>query len=404
MRKIKNDLLDRFIRYVKIDTMSEENTGVTPSTQKQFELAKLLVKELESLGLTDVKLSDHCFVTAVLPSNIDNNNLSIGFIAHMDTIPGFSGTNVKPQVFENYNGNAIHLKGIDITPNQFPFLEKLKGKTLITTDGTTVLGADDKAGIAIIMSMLQHFKTTNEPHVEIRVAFTPDEEIGEGIGHFNLKDFPCDFAYTIDGGAFDEINYENFNASSAIVHVKGLDIHPGSAKNQMKNASNIAMEFNASLPAQDRPEYTDGYDGFYHLTEMSGTVGEATLHYILRNHNLDFLRRQEMDFKNARDFLNNKYGKDTITVQLKDSYFNMASLIKKDPRCVEKAMAAITKLGFTPQTSPIRGGTDGARLTHMGLNTPNLGTGGYNCHGPYELACLEEMENVCNILIEIATK
>ena len=399
---MKKTILDYFLKYVKIDTMSKEDQEIVPSTSKQFDLANVLVKDLESLGLKDVNLDSHCFVTALLPSNC-NSKLHIGFIAHMDTIPGFSGTDVKPNVIENYNGKTVKLKGIELNPIQFPFLNDLKGKTIITTDGTTVLGADDKAGVANIMAMLSYYVNNPKvPHVNIHVAFTPDEEIGGGIDYMDVKGFGCNFAYTVDGGNPLEINYENFNAASATVLIKGLDIHPGSAKGQMINASLVAMEFNELLPINERPEFTDGYDGFNHLTSMEGVCGEAKLTYILRNHDSKLLERQKKDFINAKEFINKKYGKDLIEVKIKDSYFNMATLINEDPTCVIRAKEAIKKLGYNPVTSPIRGGTDGARLTQMGLKTPNLGTGGYNCHGPYEMACLEEMELVTKILIEIA--
>lgn len=398
---MKKTLLENFIRYVKIDTMSDENRDTTPSTQKQFHLAELLVRELQALGLKDVFLSENCFVYATLPSNIDGNSNAVGFIAHMDTIPGFSGTNVQPRIIENYTGEAIPLNGIELNPKQFPFLNHLKGKTLITTDGTTVLGADDKAGIAEIMTMLWHYVTTNAPHIEIHVAFTPDEEIGTGIEKFDLSKFSCPYAYTVDGGAFNEINYENFNAASAQVRIKGLDIHPGSAKQQMMNASEIAMEFNQLLPQEQKPQYTEGYEGFIHLTDIHGVVGEASLAYILRDHNKDLLERKKETLLAARDFLNKKYKASTVEVCIKDSYANMSEIIEKQPECVNHAKAAMQNLGIMPKASPIRGGTDGARLTFRGLPTPNLGTGGYNCHGPYELACLEEMEQVTRILIEI---
>ena len=399
---MKKTLLDYFLKYVKIDTMSAEGKDTVPSTLKQFDLAKVLVKDLEDLGLKDIKLSDHCFVTAVLPTNCDSK-LHIGFIAHMDTIPGFSGTNVKPQVVENYDGKTIKLKGIELNPAEFPFLNGMKGKTLITTDGTTVLGADDKAGDANIMTMLNYYvNNPTVPHVNIHVAFTPDEEIGGGIDYMDIEGFGCDFAYTVDGGIPYEINYENFNAARAIVNVKGLDFHPGDAKNKMINAALVAMEFNSLLPVNERPEFTEGYDGFNHLISMEGVCGEAKLDYILRNHSLDILNRQKQDFYNAKDFINKKYNRDLVEVDIKDSYYNMATLINEDPTCVIRAKKAIEAVGLTPVTSPIRGGTDGAKLTLKGLKTPNLGTGGYNYHGPYELACLEEMEQVVKILIEIA--
>ena len=397
-------LLERFLKYVKIDTMSSEDTNTTPSTPKQFDLAKVLVDELKELGLSDIKLTDDCIVTATLPSNTKEKTNTIGFIAHLDTIPGFSGTNVKPQVHTNYNGGIITLKNnVSLNPTQFPFLSNLVGKTLITTDGTTVLGADDKAGIAIIMNMLDYFvNNPSIPHCNIKVAFTPDEEIGGGLGNFDVKGFGADFAYTIDGGAYDEINYENFNAASAVVKINGLDIHPGSAKGQMINAVSIACEFEMMLDEFAKPMYTEGYEGFNHLCEMSGTVTSATMYYILRNHDKDKLKEQKESFKNITYKLNNKYGKNVVELIIKDSYSNMKELIDKDPRSVEYAINAMKKLGINPKTEPIRGGTDGAKLTLMGLNTPNLGTGGYNCHGPYEFACLEEMEIVTKILEEIA--
>lgn len=399
---MKNTILDYFLKYVKIDTMSMEDVDKVPSTEKQFDLARVLVQDLKELGLEDIKMSDNCFVTAVLKSNC-NSNLHIGFIAHMDTIPGFSGTNVKPQVIKNYDGNEIKLTGISLDQKQFPFMKNLIGKTLITTDGTTVLGADDKAGIANIMTMLKFFIENKDiPHVNIHVAFTPDEEIGGGISEFDIDGFGCDFAYTVDGGDYKDVEYECFNAASAIVKFSGLDIHPGSAKGYMKNASLIAMEFNSLLPINERPEFTEGYDGFNHLCEIKGEVGFAELFYILRNHDKKILERQKNDFINATDFINKKYGADTCLLILKDSYSNMAEEILKDRRCLDRAYKAIKDAGFIPSSTPIRGGTDGANLTKRGLNTPNLGTGGYNCHGPYEFACLEEMENVVKILIEIA--
>ena len=398
-------LLERFIKYVQIDTMSSDNAETTPSTLKQFDLARVLVEELNELGLVDINLSDKCILTASLPSNCDSNE-TIGFIAHLDTIPGFSGTNVKPNVISNYDGSIIELKNnVRLSPSQFPFMNKLIGKTLITTDGTTVLGADDKAGVAIIMDMLEYFvKNSSVKHKNIKVAFTPDEEIGGGIDSFDVKAFGADYAYTIDGGTYNEINYENFNAASAVVTITGLDIHPGSAKGQMINAVSIACEFEMMLDEFAKPMYTEGYEGFNHLCEMQGNVTCATMEYILRNHDLAKLEKQKQDFIDITTKLNHKYGENTVKLCLKDSYKNMAEFIKKDPRSVIEATNAMTRLGIETVTSPIRGGTDGAKLTLMGLNTPNLGTGGYNCHGPYEFACLEEMEIVVKIITEIAKK
>ena len=396
-------LLERFLRYVRINTMSKEDMNQTPSTMEQFDLAMLLKDELIALGLKDASVNEHCIVTASLPSNC-GSDLTIGFIAHLDTIPGFSGKNVNPQVIRNYDGKRVELKGISLDPVEFPFLESLKGKTLITTDGTTVLGADDKAGVATIMQMLEEIIENDTKHVNIKVAFTPDEEIGGGIDSFDVKSFGADYAYTVDGGTFNGIEYENFNASSAHIDIKGLDIHPGSAKGHMLNASLIAMEFNSMLPVEQAPMYTEGYEGFYHLCEMKGEVGYATLDYILRDHDLAKLNIKKEMLAKAAEFINNKYGSDVCTVTIKDSYLNMYEILKNDTRSITRAEEAIRSLGFEPFTSPIRGGTDGAKLTQMGLNTPNLGTGGYNCHGPYECACLEEMEIVKNILIAIASK
>lgn len=399
--KMKNKILEYFLKYVKIDTMSKEDETTVPSTSKQFNLAKVLVEDLKELGLLDIRLTDNCFVYGRLPKNSDSN-LKIGFIAHMDTIPGFSGTNVKPNVIYNYDGGNIKLNNITLDTNTFSYLPSLKGKTLITTDGTTVLGADDKAGIANIMGMLWYY--VNNPdvkHCEINVSFSPDEEIGGAMDQFDIKSFNSDFAYTVDGLRFNEIEYENFNAASAKVEIKGFDIHPGDAKDKMINASRVAMEFDNMLSEFDRPEHTEGYEGFNHLTDMSGEVGYAKLSYILRNHDKEKLESQKNDFINIKDFLNKKYG-NIVTLTITDSYKNMKEKIMKDNRCVTRAIEAIKKLGFNPVSKPIRGGTDGARLTELGLNTPNLGTGGYNCHGPYEMACLEEMENVSKILIEIS--
>ena len=397
-------LLERFIKYVKVDTMSCEETNTTPSTLKQFDLANILKCELEELGLIDININEHCILTATLPANCDCNAPTIGFIAHLDTIPGFSGTNVNPQIITNYDGNQIELKNnIKLDTHQFPYMKDLIGKTLITTDGTTVLGADDKAGIAIIMDMLEHFQTHKEvKHTTIKVAFTPDEEIGGGIDSFEVTKFGADFAYTIDGGAYNEINYENFNAASAKVNITGLDIHPGSAKNQMINAVSIACEFEMMLDQNAKPMYTEGYEGFNHLCDMSGSVTSASMDYIIRNHDKQKLEEQKQSFITIQNKLNEKYGNNVVEVIIKDSYQNMAELIKKDPRSVETAIKAMNSLGINTVTSPIRGGTDGAKLTLMGLNTPNLGTGGYNCHGPYEFACLEEMQIVVDIIIEIA--
>ena len=400
---LMNDiLLNYFLNYVKIDTMSSEDSNTTPSTMKQFDLARKLVLDLKELGLNPVLDEKNCYVTAELKSNC-NSNLAIGFFAHMDTIPGFSGTNVKPQIIKNYDGKEIKLNGITLDPKNFEFLPKLKGKTIITTDGTTVLGADDKAGVSEIMSMLHYFiNNPTIPHVNIKVAFTPDEEIGGGLQNFDIKGFNCDYAYTVDGEIYNEVDFENFNAASAVIEIKGLDIHPGNAKGKMINASLVAHEFISMLDSKMRPENTEGYEGFNHLCSIEGICGEAKMEYIIRNHDAKIFNSQKDDFIRIQDELNKKYGENTVKVTIKDQYKNMREWIDLDPRSVIRAKKAIEDLGLVSVSEPIRGGTDGAFLTRNGLNTPNLGTGGYNPHGPYEMACLDEMEMVVKILINIA--
>ena len=399
---MNNILLDYFLNYVKIDTMSSEDSNTTPSTMKQFDLARKLVKDLKDLGLEPKLDEKNCYVTCELKSNC-NSNLTIGFFAHMDTIPGFSGTNVNPQIIKNYDGKPIKLKGITLDPANFEFLPNLKGKTLITTDGTTVLGADDKAGVSEIMTMLNYFITNpTVPHVNVKVAFTPDEEIGGGLANFDIKGFNCNYAYTVDGEIYNEIDYENFNAASCSIDIKGLDIHPGNAKDKMINASLVALEFVSMLDPKLRPEVTSGYEGFNHLCSIEGVCGNSHMEYIIRNHDAKLFLEQKNSFIDIANELNKKYGKDTVKVTIKDQYKNMREWIDKDPSCVYRAKKAIEELGINATSEPIRGGTDGAFLTRNGLNTPNLGTGGYNPHGPYEMACLEEMEMVVKILINIA--
>lgn len=395
-------LLNRFLKYVQIDTMSDDTTGLTPSTNKQYDLANILVEELKELGLTDVFVNDKCTVFATLKANTEGYD-KIGFLAHMDTIPEVSGANVKPQVIK-YEGGIIELGNNEVLdPNEFPQLNNQIGHTLVTTSGDTVLGCDDKGGIAAIMTMLEEIISENLPHGEIHVAFTPDEEIGTGILSFDLKQFPVDYAYTVDGGSYTEFSYENFNAASAKVTFKGFEIHPGSAKDRMINASKLAMEFNSMLPVMMAPEHTEKYEGFNHLTHMEGETGHATLHYILRNHSSEILASQKKDFINAQNLINQKYGEGSCELIIKDSYKNMREIIECDMRCVDKALAAYKALGFEVFVDPIRGGTDGARLTFMGIPTPNIGTGGYNFHGIHEYADMDEMHNVVKILKAIAT-
>lgn len=396
-------LLDRFIKYVKINTQSSEKYTSHPSTSIQFDLANVLKDELIGLGLEDVILTDNCIVYAKLKSNC-NSDKTIGFIAHMDTAPDASGKNVKPNIIENYDGKTIKLNNdISIDPKDFPRLNEQKGHTLITTDGTTLLGADDKAGVAEIMSMLEYFiENPNEKHHNISVAFTPDEEIGEGTTCFDLNLFNADFAYTVDGGKYDEFSYECFNASHVSIDIKGIGIHPGEAKNKMVNAARIAIELDTLLPQNKRPEYTDKYDGFNHLTDIRGDEVNTKMNYILRNHNKNELEIQKQEFIDVVDFLRKKYKKATISIDIKDSYDNMRYEIEKHPEVIERALNAMKMANVIPKIDPIRGGTDGARLTSLGLPCPNMPTGGYNYHGIREYASLDEMELCVKYLVNIA--
>ena len=383
------ELLERFLNYVKIDTMSDDTTGLTPSTNKQYVLANKLHDELEALGLTAL-VNDKCTVYATLKANKEGMD-KIGLLAHMDTIPEVSGTNVKPQVIENYTGGIIKLgNGEVLDPNQFEALKKEIGHTIVTTSGDTVLGCEE-----IIKE--------NLPHGEIHVAFTPDEEIGTGILSFDTDLFPVDYAYTIDGEEYEEFSYENFNASSATVKIKGFEIHPGAAKGKMINAAKVAMEFASLLPQAECPEYTDRYDGFNHLTEIKGNTSEATMHYILRNHDSSKLKKQKQDFVNAYSFINKKYGEGTCILDITDSYRNMREIIDNDMRSVNKALKAYHEEGIDVKVVPTRGGTDGARLTFMGICTPNIGTGGYNCHGIHEYADITEMAKIVSLVKRILT-
>lgn len=396
------ELLERFLNYVKIDTMSDDTTGLTPSTDKQYVLANKLHDELEALGLTAL-VNDKCTVYATLKANKEGMD-KIGLLAHMDTIPEVSGTNVKPQVIENYTGGIIKLgNGEVLDPNQFEALKKEIGHTIVTTSGDTVLGCDDKGGIAVIMTVLEEIIKENLPHGEIHVAFTPDEEIGTGILSFDTDLFPVDYAYTIDGEEYEEFSYENFNAASATVKIKGFEIHPGAAKGKMINAAKVAMEFASLLPQAEAPEYTDGYDGFNHLTEIKGNTSEATMHFILRNHDSSKLKKQKQDFVNAYSFINKKYGEGTCILDITDSYRNMREVIDNDMRSVNKALKAYHEEGIDVKVVPTRGGTDGARLTFMGICTPNIGTGGYNCHGIHEYADITEMTKIVSLVKRILT-
>ena len=395
---------ERLLKYVKVHTTSDPNSGTHPSTLRQFDLAKILVEELKELGLTDAHVDEHCYVYATLPATPGQESAApLGLIAHMDTADDASGENVRPQIHENYDGEAVTLPatGTVLDPKVFPFLREMKGQTLITTDGSTLLGADDKAGVAEIMTALERIIAENRPHGKLCIGFTPDEEIGEGASLFDIPGFGADFAYTVDGGDVGGIEYENFNAASATVTIHGFSVHPGSAKDAMINASNVAMEFHMALPVMARPETTEGYQGFYHLCQMYGDVTEAKLGYILRDHDASKLQFKKDNLLHIACYLNGKYGPGTVEVEIKDSYRNMLEKIKPHFHLVENARKAIEKAGLTPEEVPVRGGTDGATLSWKGLPCPNLGTGGFNFHGVCECTTVERMDKATEILLNI---
>jgi tripeptide aminopeptidase len=396
---------ERLLNYVSVHTTSEEDAGVVPSTQRQFDLARILEKELKDLNLEKVKVDEHCYVYGLLPATKGmENKKPMGFIAHMDTSPDFSGENVKPQIIENYDGGDITLKGSGdiLSPKNFPDLNTLKGRTLITTDGTTLLGADDKAGIAEILTAIEEIINENIPHGDIWVGFTPDEEVGMGASQFDLDYFKADYAYTLDGDYEGEVAYENFNASTGIITVHGVSVHPGSAKNIMKNAASIACEFHSLVPKFESPEHTEGREGFYHLLEMKGETTEASLIYIIRDHDATKFAQKAEYLKSIGTLLNEKYGEGVVEVNIKESYRNMLEVIEKNEFVVELARQAMRNVGLDPISTPVRGGTDGAMLSFKGLPCPNLGTGGYAFHGQFEHITIEGMETAVKIIKEIA--
>lgn len=398
-------LLERFLNYVRIDTQSDENSESSPSSAKQLDLQRLLVRELNELGLQKVRLDRYGTVYAELPGNSEATHPVIGLVAHVDTALEMPGAGVKPRVIYEYDGKSIVLNetlGIVLDVKDFPHMSEFVGNTLVVTDGTTLLGADDKAGVAIIMRLLQHLHDHPDiKHLPLRVAFTPDEEIGRGVEHFDVKGFGADIAYTLDGGDIRELNYENFNASTAIVQFMGQSIHPGYAKGRMINAQLVAMEFFDLLPERMLPHLTEKYEGFHHLVHSKGSVETAEAQYILRNHDEKILRHQEENFRKAADVLNTKYGRQVVEVTIKPGYRNMRPLIEQHPDVLKRAFDAYKAVGVPVRTSPIRGGTDGANLTYKGLPCPNLGTGGYHGHGKYEFAILEQMETMVEILLHI---
>ena len=394
---------ERFLRYVGFDTQSDEYSETCPSTSKQRLLGAALVEEMQAMGIHDAYMDDNGYVYGTVPG--DPNLPAIGLIAHMDTAPDASGADVKAKIIA-YNGGDVLLneeKDIWLRQSEYKSLRNHIGKHLIVTDGTTLLGADDKAGIAEILTAAEFLLTTRMNHATVRIGFTPDEEIGRGADRFNVKDFGADYAYTVDGGAIGELEYENFNAAGAKVEVHGLNIHPGSAKDKMRNSQLIAMEFQSLLPVHQRPESTEGYEGFIHLTDMEGEVEKSTLRYIIRDHDMDKFRQKKAVMKSAAAFLNTKYGAGTVELTIRDSYFNMREKIEPCMYIVERAKKAMEAVGITPKTVPIRGGTDGARLSYEGLPCPNLCTGGENFHGRFEYIPVEDMELITKLLVQLAT-
>ena len=395
---------ERLLKYVSYWTTSDESCSDIPSSEREFTLAKALKQELETLGLTNILLTDHCYVYAKLPATPGMENCkSIGFIAHMDTAPDFPGKDVKPQIIPDYDGGDILLKGSQdvLKVSDFPSLASLKGRTLITTDGTTLLGADDKAGVAEIMTAVEELIAEGTPHGELWIGFTPDEEVGAGADLFDLAIFQADYAYTVDGDYEGEVAYENFNAASAIFHIKGVNVHPGEAKDIMVNAALVGCEIVSRLPEAETPAHTSGREGFYHLTDMSGDVAAATLSYIIRDHDKVMFETRQKKMQEIADSMNQKYGVGTVTLTIHDSYANMLEIIEKNTYVVDIAKKAISSVGLEPISRPVRGGTDGARLSFMGLPCPNLGTGGYGFHGPFEHISVEGMETAVAVIKEI---
>ncbi len=397
-------ILDRFLRYVAIDTQSDENSESQPSAAKELDLLKLLCKELNDMGV-EATLDEYGYVMGTLPSNIDKKVPAIGFIAHVDTSPDASGANVKPQIIENYDGSDIALKGVPglyLKPSEFPELLAHKGETIITTDGTTLLGADDKAGVAEIMNAVQYMVEHPEfKHGDIKIGFTPDEEIGRGVVKFDVNRFGADYAYTMDGGEIGELEFENFNAASAKIRIQGRNVHPGYAKDKMKNAILIGMEFNDLLPIGQRPELTEGYDGFFHIISFKGSVEEADFGYIIRDHDRKKFEEKKELIEQCVKFINVKYGEGTATLEVKDQYYNMREQVEPYYFIVEKAVKAMEMAGVKPKIQPIRGGTDGANLSFKGLPCPNIFAGGMNFHGKMEFAPLENIEKASEVVLNI---
>lgn len=402
---MKQELIRRFTTYVKMDTQSDENSNTTPTTPGQLELGKRLVEELKEIGLKDVSMDENGYVMATLPANTDKEVPTIGFLAHMDTATDFTGKNVNPQIIENFDGNDITLneeQNIVLSAKVFPELPSYKGHTLITTDGTTLLGADDKAGIAEIMTAMNYLINHTEiEHGTIRVAFTPDEEIGRGPHKFDVERFNASYAYTVDGGPLGELQYESFNAAAAKIVFKGKNVHPGTAKNKMVNSGKMAAKFIQQLPEKEAPEYTEGYEGFYHLISIQGDVEETEVYYIIRDHDRDQFEQRKATVKAIVQKMQEEYGEENIELNMKDQYYNMREKIEPVMEIVDIAKEAMENLGIEPIIEPVRGGTDGSQLSYMGLPTPNIFTGGENFHGKYEYISVDNMEKATKVIIEI---
>ncbi len=398
------NILERFLRYVSVDTQSNEESASQPSTEKQWDLLKMLCKELNDMGI-EASLDEYGYVMGTIPSNIEKEVPAVGFIAHVDTAPDASGKDVKPQIIKNYDGSDIALKGVQglyLKPSEFPELLHFIGQTLITTDGTTLLGADDKAGVAEIMNAAQWIMEHPDfKHGTIKIGFTPDEEIGRGVVKFDVKRFGADYAYTMDGGEIGELEFENFNAASAKIHIQGRNVHPGSAKGKMKNAILIGQELNSLLPIEQRPEYTEGYEGFFHIISFKGAVEEADFAYIIRDHDAAKFDRKKEVIRECVDFINRKYGEGTAVLDLRDQYRNMREQVEPHYHIIEKAVKAMEMEGIKPKIQPIRGGTDGANLSYMGLPCPNIFAGGLNFHGKMEFVPLESIEAASKVILNI---
>lgn len=401
-----NSLVERFLKYVQIDTDSNPESNACPSSEIQWDLAKVIVEDLKALGMEDITLDENCYIMATLPANCDEDIPAIGFIAHMDTAPSYNGRGVKPRIIENYNGEDIVLnseENVVLSPKDFGHMRNYVGQDLIVTDGSSLLGADDKAGIVEIIEAIKYLKEHPEiKHGVVKVGFTPDEEIGRGADLFDVKKFDCKFAYTVDGGELGELEYENFNAASATVKIEGRDIHPGSAKNSMINSIMIAMELNAMLPCDQRPEHTENYEGFFLLDELTGTVENTKMEYIIRDHSMRKFNEKKIIIKDAVQYLAKKYKDAKIEIEVKDSYYNMREKIEPVMYIIDLAKKSMEELEIAPNIRPIRGGTDGARLSYRGLPCPNLFTGGHNFHGRFEYICIQSMEKARDLIVKIA--